>query len=218
MRKNGAETVDEYLEGLPGPQREALSRLRDTIRSVVPAATETISYRMPTFDYRGHLVAFAAFKDHLSLFPMGSAVLDTFADELSGYRTGKGTISFTPDEPLPDELLKRILVERMKENEEKQRDRQAGARRGSGPEKSPRMTRAANPMPEYVEEALEARGLMQAYRERPPYQQNDYIGWITRARQEPTRLRRLEQMLGELERGDSYMKMAYRPRKRRSAD
>jgi uncharacterized protein YdeI (YjbR/CyaY-like superfamily) len=64
-------------------------------------------------------------------------------------------------------------------------------------------------MPDFFREALETRGLMEAYRARPPYQQNDYIGWITRARLETTRQKRLDQMLDELKRGDVYMKMKW---------
>ncbi len=69
-------------------------------------------------------------------------------------------------------------------------------------------------MPEFVRNALLERGLMEAYRSRPPYQQNDYIGWITRAKRQETKEKRLAQMLDELERGDKYMKMDYRPRQR----
>ncbi|MFA5844500.1 MAG: YdeI/OmpD-associated family protein [Coriobacteriia bacterium] len=69
------------------------------------------------------------------------------------------------------------------------------------------------PMPGYVQEALDREGLAGAYLERPPYQRNDYIGWITRARREETRQGRLRQMLAELERGDLYMNMPYRPRR-----
>jgi uncharacterized protein YdeI (YjbR/CyaY-like superfamily) len=69
-------------------------------------------------------------------------------------------------------------------------------------------------MPDYVQEALLEHRLMEAYRSRPPYQQNDYIGWITRAKRQETRERRLAQMLVELERGDKYMKMDYRPKRR----
>jgi uncharacterized protein YdeI (YjbR/CyaY-like superfamily) len=69
-------------------------------------------------------------------------------------------------------------------------------------------------MPSFVEDALNKCRLMEAYRSRPPYQQNDYIGWIVRARREATRLRRLDQMLEELEGGALYMKMAYKPRKK----
>jgi len=64
-------------------------------------------------------------------------------------------------------------------------------------------------MPEYMRAALEARRLMEAYTTRPPYQQNDYISWITRARRPETQQKRLNQMLNELEQGDVYMKMAW---------
>ena len=72
------------------------------------------------------------------------------------------------------------------------------------------LKRRRYPMPADVRKALTERGLMGAYRARPPYQQNDYIGWITRAKRAETRQRRLRQMLEELERGDRYMKMQYR--------
>ena len=71
------------------------------------------------------------------------------------------------------------------------------------------LTREVHPMPAYVKEALQVKGLVDAYRERPAYQKNDYIGWITRAKREATRQKRLAQMLEELERGDKYMKMDY---------
>ena len=69
-------------------------------------------------------------------------------------------------------------------------------------------------MPEFVERALLDRGLMEAYRQRPPYQRNDYLGWITQAKREATKRRRLAQMLDELAGGDRYMKMAWRPSSR----
>jgi uncharacterized protein YdeI (YjbR/CyaY-like superfamily) len=68
-------------------------------------------------------------------------------------------------------------------------------------------------MPEFIRQALLERGLMEAYRSRPPYQQNDYIGWITRARRPETQQKRLAQMLDELAGGERYMKMAYHPRR-----
>ena len=70
------------------------------------------------------------------------------------------------------------------------------------------------PMPEFFREALEARGLMDAYQARPPYQQNDYIGWITRAKRPETKEKRLNQTLDELERGDVYMKMAWKAKQK----
>lgn len=73
------------------------------------------------------------------------------------------------------------------------------------------LKRPLHPMPGYVRDALLQRGLMEAYQERPPYQRNDYIGWISRAKREETREKRLTQMLDELAGGDRYMGMAYRP-------
>jgi uncharacterized protein YdeI (YjbR/CyaY-like superfamily) len=74
------------------------------------------------------------------------------------------------------------------------------------------LSRPIHPIPEFVRKALTERGLLAAYQRRPPYQQNDYIGWINRAKRMETKQRRLAQMLDELERGDLYMGMAYRPR------
>jgi uncharacterized protein YdeI (YjbR/CyaY-like superfamily) len=71
------------------------------------------------------------------------------------------------------------------------------------------LSRPIHPLPDFVQEALIESGLMGAYRERPPYQQNDYVGWINRAKRPATKQRRLDQMLDELERGDVYMKMPY---------
>lgn len=72
-----------------------------------------------------------------------------------------------------------------------------------------RLTRTIHDIPDFVAEALEREGLWERYRARPPYQQNDYIGWIIRAKREETRQKRLLQMLDELRRGDAYMKMKY---------
>lgn len=77
------------------------------------------------------------------------------------------------------------------------------------------LKRAKNPMPAFVRRALNERGLMEAYRARPPYQQNDYLGWIARARRETTKLKRLNRMLDELQGGRLYMNMAWKPRTRR---
>jgi uncharacterized protein YdeI (YjbR/CyaY-like superfamily) len=72
------------------------------------------------------------------------------------------------------------------------------------------LTRDINPMPDHIRKELRARGLMDAYEARPDYQRNDYLGWIAQAKREETRRKRLDQMLDELERGDVYMKMAWR--------
>ena len=75
----------------------------------------------------------------------------------------------------------------------------------------PTLKRPLHPMPEFVRDALLQRGLMEAYQERPPYQRNDYLGWIARAKRQETREKRLAQMLDELAGGDRYMGMVYRP-------
>ena len=117
--KVAAKTVDEYLAGIPEPAHSTLKHVRAVIRSVVPKeTTEVISYGIPMFKYNGMLVGYAAFKNHCSLFPTGSRVLDQFEKELGGYRTSKGTIQFPPDRPLPDALVKKIVKARVKENEE----------------------------------------------------------------------------------------------------
>lgn len=112
-------SVDAYLASLPDDKRAALERLRKTIRSAAPMATEKISYGMPAFHHRGNLVYYAAFKDHCSLFPASKKVLADHAEELAGYETTKGTIHFTVDDPLPVALVKKIVKERVAENEAK---------------------------------------------------------------------------------------------------
>ena len=77
-----------------------------------------------------------------------------------------------------------------------------------------RLSRPLHPMPDFVRDALVESRLMDAYEDRPPYQQNDYVGWISRAKRESTRRRRLEQMLFELEMGNLFMKMDWKPRRR----
>jgi uncharacterized protein YdhG (YjbR/CyaY superfamily) len=111
------ETVDEYLAAVPDESRGPLEELRETIREAAPEAEETISYRIPTFKHQGSLVAFAAFKDHLSFFPMSSTILDRHADEVAPFRTSKGTLQFAADDPIPGDLVRRIVKERIEENE-----------------------------------------------------------------------------------------------------
>ena len=117
--KAPAKSVDGYLARVPEPACSTLKHIRAVIRSVVPKeSTEVISYGIPMFKYNGMLVGYAAFKNHCSLFPTGSGVLDRFEKELRGYRASKGTIHFASDKPLPDTLVKKIVKARVKENEE----------------------------------------------------------------------------------------------------
>ena len=116
----GVATVDEYLAEVSEPARSTLSKMRAMIRSIAPEATEAISYGMPAFKYKGRgLVAYAAFKNHCSFFPMSGAVVESFAAELKGYATSKGTIQFPSDKGLPAGLVKKIVKAKMAAVEEK---------------------------------------------------------------------------------------------------
>lgn len=104
--------VDEYLQDVPSVQRAALEQVRAAIREWVPDSEEAISYSVPAFRYRGkYLIGFSAFKDHLSIFP-GSEAIAACQDELKAYKTSKGTVQFTPENPLPTALLKKIVLHR----------------------------------------------------------------------------------------------------------
>jgi len=120
MRKGRTfKTVDGYLDALPEPAHSTLRHVRAVIQSVVPKeTTEVISYGMPMFKFNGMLIGYAAFKNHCSLFPTGSGVIEMFAKDLKGYKTSRGTIQFPSDEPLPDAVIRKIVKQRVKENRE----------------------------------------------------------------------------------------------------
>ena len=125
--KSGVEAVEAYLARVPEPARTTLGKVRAAIRTALGAAagreaTEGLSYGMPAFFYKGALVGYAAFKEHCSFFPMGSRVLDEFAEEVKLYRTSKGTLQFGLDKPLPAGLIKKLVRARMGENEGKKKD------------------------------------------------------------------------------------------------
>jgi uncharacterized protein YdhG (YjbR/CyaY superfamily) len=112
--------VNAYLAKVPEPARTTLEKLRATIRSVVPPeTTEKLSYGIPSFHYKGGLVAYAAFKKHCSFFPMQASLIDEMKDELKAYRTAKGTLQFEQDKPLPATLVKKMVKARIAENEGK---------------------------------------------------------------------------------------------------
>ncbi len=112
--------VEDYLAGVPEPARSTLKKIRAAIRSAVPPeATEAISYRMPTFRYKGPLVGYAAFANHCSLFPMDPSVIEEFQVELRKYGTSKGTIRFPIDKPLPSALVRKLVKARIARNESK---------------------------------------------------------------------------------------------------
>src|SRR5262245_60405397 len=116
-RTRTARDVNDYLSRVPTIQREALEHLRSTIKSVVPDATEVISYDISTFKLDGRmLVSYAAFKKHCSFFP-GAGPIETHAEDLKSFQTSKGTIQFTPEHPLSTALVKKLVKTRIRLNE-----------------------------------------------------------------------------------------------------
>jgi uncharacterized protein YdhG (YjbR/CyaY superfamily) len=109
--------VDAWLAQLPSDEmRTALAGLRAQIRAELPDGEEGISYSMPAMRYGGRpLVSYAAWKGHCSLYPMSYAVMDALRDDLAGFEVEKGTIRFKPTDPLPGELVARIVRARIAE-------------------------------------------------------------------------------------------------------
>jgi uncharacterized protein YdhG (YjbR/CyaY superfamily) len=110
--------IDEYITNYPDDVQAKLQTLRETIREVAPEASETISYGMPTFQLKGNLVHFAAFKNHIGFYPVPTGI-EAFKEELSVYKQGKGSVQFPLDQPLPLELVGKIVAFRVAQNLEK---------------------------------------------------------------------------------------------------
>jgi uncharacterized protein YdhG (YjbR/CyaY superfamily) len=113
--KKRFETIDEYIATFPRNVQEILEEMRRTIQESAPNAKEAISYQMPTFKLNGNLVHFAAFKNHIGFFPTPSGI-SRFKKELSHYETSKGTVRFPLNEPIPFDLIRKIVKYRVKEN------------------------------------------------------------------------------------------------------
>jgi uncharacterized protein YdhG (YjbR/CyaY superfamily) len=112
-----AKDVDEYLSPVPKEARDVLQKLRRTIQAAAPKAVEKISYRMPTFNYLGPLVGFAAFRNHCSFFVMSYKVMALFKEDLKPYDTATATIHFPVNKPLPVSLVTKLVKARIEENE-----------------------------------------------------------------------------------------------------
>jgi uncharacterized protein YdhG (YjbR/CyaY superfamily) len=119
-KKNTKSEVDRYIARVPEPARSTLKKIRAMIRSAAPPeATETISYQIPTFRYKGGLVAFAAFTNHCSFFPMSMTVMRKFKKDLKNVDSSKGTIRFPVDKPLSASLVKKLVKARVAQNEKR---------------------------------------------------------------------------------------------------
>lgn len=197
--------IDEYIAGCSQEIQPILAELRKTIVKAAPEAEEKISWGMATFVYHGNLVHFSAEKKHIGFHPAPSAI-EAFRSDLASYHCSKGTVRFPYDMPLPLDLIRRMVIFRVTEQKALAEDKKAG-------KKVEKVLRPRYPMPDDVAQALNCEGLKPQYEARPPYQRNDYIGWITGAKRPETREKRLNQMISELRSGDSYMGMAYSAKK-----
>jgi uncharacterized protein YdhG (YjbR/CyaY superfamily) len=111
-------SIDDYISGFPVEVQDLLQQVRLKIKELAPRAEETISYGIPTFKLNGNLVHFAAFKNHIGLYPTPSG-LEEFEKELSPYKQGKGSVQFPLDKPLPLDLIAKIVAYRVRKNTEK---------------------------------------------------------------------------------------------------
>jgi uncharacterized protein YdhG (YjbR/CyaY superfamily) len=112
----GPDSIEEYMAALSAEQRAVMEQIRDAIRSAAPDASEAFSYRIPTFKQNGRsLVWYAAFKDHYSLYPYTEGLLAALGDELKPHSSGKGTLRFDVNQPIPTDLIQRIVKVRLTE-------------------------------------------------------------------------------------------------------
>ena len=123
------ESIDEYIAGFPPEVQEVLEQVRTTIREAAPDAEGAIKYQLPTFRLNGNLVHFGAFKTHIGFYPTPSGI-GAFKDELSPYETAKGSVQFPLDEPMPYQLIHRIVEFRVNETLEKGMAKKKKAKKG----------------------------------------------------------------------------------------
>lgn len=116
--KNSINTIDDYILQFPEDVQTILRKLREIIKNAAPEASEKISYQMPTFYLNGNLVHFAAFQKHIGFYPTPSGI-EAFQEEISQYKWAKGSIQFPLDQPIPYDLVERMVLYRVKESEKK---------------------------------------------------------------------------------------------------
>ncbi len=120
MTKQAPASVDDYIKSFHGPTRKRLEALRLLIREVAPGVEERISYQMPTFFHNGNPVYFAGYEKHIGFYP-GAEAVNKFRTELSRYKGAVGSIQFPLDQPLPVELIRRIVKYRLGQATDKTR-------------------------------------------------------------------------------------------------
>jgi len=110
--------IDEYIGGFSKDVQTILEQIRATIKAAAPDAEEAIRYAIPTFTLKGNLVHFAAFKNHIGFYPAPTG-MEAFQKELSGYKSGKGSVQFPLDEPMPLDLITKIVHFRVEQMQKK---------------------------------------------------------------------------------------------------
>jgi uncharacterized protein YdhG (YjbR/CyaY superfamily) len=113
--RHAPQEIDAYLEPLPDGVRSALERVRSIVRAAAPNCTERVSYGIPIFRLRKDLVGISAQKTHCALHTMSAPLVKAMAEELEGVKVSGATVHFTPESPLPEELIRQIVGERVKE-------------------------------------------------------------------------------------------------------
>lgn len=117
-KKTEYHNIDEYIRQFPAEIQDILQEIRKIVRETAPEATEKISYQMPTFFMNGNLVHFAAFKNHIGFYPTPTGT-EQFKNELSVYKGAKGSVQFPLNQPMPYELIRKIVEFRVVENSSK---------------------------------------------------------------------------------------------------
>lgn len=112
---DSAETIDEYIGEFPKEVQKILEQIRESVRKAAPQSVEAIKYGIPTFVSGGNLVHFGAFKNHIGFYPAPTGI-KKFEKELSVFKQGKGSVQFPINEPMPLELIKKIVEFRISQN------------------------------------------------------------------------------------------------------
>jgi len=107
-QKNSHTTIDAYIAAFPAKTQAILTKIRQIVHEEAPGAEETISYGIPTFRLKGYLVHFAGYQHHIGLYPTPSGI-EAFKEELSPFPTAKGSVRFPLDQPIPYDLIRRIV-------------------------------------------------------------------------------------------------------------
>jgi uncharacterized protein YdhG (YjbR/CyaY superfamily) len=128
MQSTKFRNVDDYIRRYPKPTQLLMQEIRKTILETVPDAEEGIGYNMPAYKYYGVLCYFAGYDNHIGFYPTNSPI-SFFEDELTKYKTSKGTVQFPLDKPIPKSLVKKLVKFKMKENLEKKDLKRTAARK-----------------------------------------------------------------------------------------